>query len=121
MLSGERAWAGRHSAQILYAVTVEQEKLRVPAGCPAPLQVSACGGTPAACRACRALLPWAFAIAVDTERASSAQYSEPPPPAPACPLLQELVDSCLQDDHKQRPSFAAIEDRLAALLETYAA
>lgn len=41
MLSGERAWAGRHSAQILYAITTQHQKLHVPAGYPAELRVSA--------------------------------------------------------------------------------
>lgn len=70
MLSGERAWAGRHSAQILYAITTQHQKLHVPAGYPAE--------------------------------------------------LRDLVEACLQDDHTQRPSFPAIEARLAALLETHA-
>lgn len=40
MLSGERAWAGRHSAQILYAITTQHQKLHAPAGYPAELRVS---------------------------------------------------------------------------------
>lgn len=42
------------------------------------------------------------------------------PPLPPSLFPQDLVEACLQDDHTQRPSFPAIEARLAALLETHA-
>lgn len=53
---------------------------------------------------------------------AQAQHSRPNSCRPCLPSLlpQDLVEACLQDDHTQRPSFAAIEARLAALLENYA-
>lgn len=37
--------------------------------------------------------------------------------SPLSQLAQELVESCLQPDHTQRPSFRVIEAQLAALLD----
>jgi hypothetical protein len=39
------------------------------------------------------------------------------PPLPCRLPLQELVAACLHDDHTQHPSFDAIVDTLAGLLE----